>query len=97
MPSPVREHGSEKINGCVIGERKRGRVRQVREVKRRTWWPTVVRNVVCASHRAEYVKSKDPVNASRGRKTSGVAGEAKLRETGGCAYAAIIFSNVSLS
>jgi len=43
------------------------------------------------------VKSKDPVNASRGRKTSGVAGEAKLRETGGCAYAAIIFSNVSLS
>ncbi len=36
----------------------------------------------CALCRTEYVKSKDPVNASRGRETSGVAGEAKLRELG---------------
>ncbi len=39
----------------------------------------------CALCRTEYVKSKDPVNASRGRETSGVAGEAKLRELGSTA------------
>jgi hypothetical protein len=36
----------------------------------------------CALHRAEYVKSKDLVNASRGRKTSGVAGEALASRDG---------------
>jgi len=41
----------------------------------------VVRNVR-ALRRMEYVKSKGLVNSRRGRKTSGVAGEAKLRETG---------------
>ena len=51
----------------------------------------VVRNVR-ASRRMEYVKSKGLVNSRRGRKTSGVAGEAKLRETGRCANDAIIFS-----
>ena len=44
-------------------------------------WLTVDRNVR-ASCCAEYVKSKAWVNAWRGRKTSGVAGEAKLRKTG---------------
>ena len=42
---------------------------------------TVDRNAR-ASRRAEYVKSKGRVNVRRGRKTSGVAGEAMLRETG---------------
>lgn len=44
-PSPLRRHGGEKINGYVMGERKRDRFRQVWEVKRRAGWPTVVRNV----------------------------------------------------
>jgi hypothetical protein len=48
----------------VMGERNRGRVRQVWEVRRRAGWPTVVRNVRVPWCRAEYVKSKDPVNAS---------------------------------
>lgn len=44
-------------------------------------WLTVDGNVR-ASCRAEYVKSKGWANAWRGRKTSGVAGEAQLRKTG---------------
>jgi len=44
-------------------------------------WLTVDRNMR-ALCRAEYVKSKGRANVQRGRKTSGVAGEARLRETG---------------
>jgi hypothetical protein len=41
----VERHGGEKINGYVTSERKRGRVLQVWDVKRRAGRPTVVRNV----------------------------------------------------
>jgi hypothetical protein len=54
-------------------------------------WPTVVRNVR-ALGRSEYVKSKGWANARHGRETSGVAGEAKLRETDDSVDDAIIFS-----
>jgi hypothetical protein len=56
-------------------------------------WLTVVRNVR-AQRRSKYVKSKGRVNARRGRKTSVVAGEAKLRETDDRADDAIIFSTL---
>jgi hypothetical protein len=35
VPSPWRRHGGEKINGDVMGKRKRGRLRQFWEVKGR--------------------------------------------------------------
>jgi hypothetical protein len=47
--------------------------------------------------RSEYVKSKGQANARHGRKTSDVAGEAKLRGTGDSADDAIIFPLISLS
>ena len=48
----------------VMGERMRGRVRQGLGGQETSWIAYGGQKRACALHRAEYVKSKDPVNAS---------------------------------
>ena len=64
-PSPLRRHGGEKINGYVMGERKARQISPGLGGQETSWMAYVVRNVRVPCARAEYVKSKDPVNASR--------------------------------
>ncbi|KAI9466175.1 hypothetical protein BJY52DRAFT_1413645 [Lactarius psammicola] len=74
-------HGGEKINGGVVASRSAADFvapGKSRDEPRGSRWTETLR----APRRAEYVKSKGRANVRRGRKTSGVAGEAKLREKG---------------